>query len=338
MVISDCLPLGSGNVLASLGITALNDLNQNMQDLSSSMSGINTYANFDPTVLTVPANDALTEMNYWMLGQRNDLFDNTNALTYFKALANGSQYSTICSGNANYAADSIVPSTDSKSTGFVPCSKTNMVICSGGQTIGSKSGQNGCIDMTSCFESATTANVLSEWNARYLGCGIGADMQQIFDNWDQKRRGSNSIGIQKVSYDYSTNINSVIQGQLVTDLNNLKTTSATAVTNINAAALVYVDPDYGVTAGLNCRVLGEDIVVAKDTVCVSFFNSIFFLLLTVGLTSFAFLFALCCITCTGVRHYKQDQLKTRIASNNMNNMNTYDHTMVQLHGKGQSYP
>lgn len=52
--------------------------------------------------------------------------------------------------------------------------------------------------------------------------------------------------------------------------------------------------------------------MAKDTVCVSLFNSLYFLFVTVGITSFAFLFGICCITCTGVRHYKQDQTRQKI--------------------------
>jgi len=146
-------------------------------------------------------------------------------------------------------------------------------------------------------------------------------MAAIYNNWDQVRRGPFSttpkVGIERVYTDYNTNINSPVSTTLTTDLTNLATSCTTAINTINSSAAAYTDPTYGLVAGLNCRVMGEDIVVAKDTVCVSFFNSVFFLLVTIGTCSFAFLFALCCITCTGVRHYKNDQLKTRTINSTM---------------------
>lgn len=90
-------------------------------------------------------------------------------------------------------------------------------------------------------------------------------------------------------------------------------------------------------AGLNCRVLGEDIVNAKNTICVSLFNSIFFLLVTIGTTSFALLFALCCIVCTGVRHHNHDLVKARVLASNNTGNGSYDQTFVHLQDKKQ-YP
>lgn len=109
----------------------------------------------------------------------------------------------------------------------------------------------------------------------------------------------------------------------------MKTNAQTALDAITATADSLTNPTYGLVAGLNCKVLGEDIIIAKNTVCVSLFNSIFFLLVTVGTTSFAFLFGMCCITCSGVRHYKQDQTKQKIGDFG-DKTNSYDHTEVQL--------
>lgn len=107
----------------------------------------------------------------------------------------------------------------------------------------------------------------------------------------------------------------------------MKTSANSALTSVTSFADSLTNPTYGLVAGLNCKVLGEDIIIAKNTVCVSLFNSIFFLLVTVGTTSFAFLFGICCITCAGVRHFKQDQTKQRIGDVGDK---TYDQTAVQL--------
>ena len=61
---------------------------------------------------------------------------------------------------------------------------------------------------------------------------------------------------------------------------------------------------------MNCRLMGEDVVRMSNSICVSMFNALFFTFVTTGLISFALLFSLCCIVCTGVQHYK-DSIKRR---------------------------
>lgn len=269
------------------------------------------------------------------MGEQNDLFGDAASINYWKNLANGSQYNANCAGNSNYQQDSLVPSTNSLSTQYVACSKGTAKVCAANQDISSITG-NGCIDITSCFQNTNSANVFTQWNARYsCDTQLGTDMQAIYNNWDQMRRKDNNTGIQRVLADYENNVNNRINGSLNTDIGNLKTSCTTAVNSIQGSTSQYVDPQYGLVAGLNCQVMGEDIVVAKNTVCVSFFNSLFFLLVTMGTSSFALLFALCCITCTGVRHHKQDQTRMKIVGHNMTS--NPEQTMVSLQER-RHYP
>lgn len=65
------------------------------------------------------------------------------------------------------------------------------------------------------------------------------------------------------------------------------------------------DQTYGLFPGLNCRTIGEDLVLLKNTACVNIFNALYISLVTVGISSFALLLAMCCMVCAGVRQYKQ---------------------------------
>ena len=65
------------------------------------------------------------------------------------------------------------------------------------------------------------------------------------------------------------------------------------------------DPTYGVLAGLNCQIFGQDFLAFQNAICGSFYNSLYTLRLTFGIAAWGLLFALCCTVCSGVRHFKQ---------------------------------
>jgi len=72
-----------------------------------------------------------------------------------------------------------------------------------------------------------------------------------------------------------------------------------------------VDPKYGVIGGLNCKLFGEDFQTMIDTLCVNTFNSFYAHRLALGIGSWGLLFSLCCIVCSGVRHFKHgERMKT----------------------------
>lgn len=192
--------------------------------------------------------------------------------------------------------------------------------------------------MTSCFANYPSGaggqtSVITDITARYPTCATFAgNIGDLFLNWDNKRRDTGT-GIGKIQADYNANI-SPDMVSLKTEMDTVKTNFDSAFDNLNNTIEEVVNPDYGLMAGLKCRVLGDDIITAKNTVCVSLFNSIFFLLVTMGTTSFALLFGLCCIVCTGVRHYKQDLIKARVLAVNTD---PYEQTFVHLNDK-KNYP
>lgn len=148
-IVSVCLPGGDGQILDSLGIPQLEDLNSNLGGISSVMNEFNSYLSFDTTALVTSATEVSDQIETFVTGKKNDIFNNPDALSYFTNLASGNQYSHVCS-NTNYSSDSLVPSTDPDSTSIVACSKSNTVKCSSASD-NFFNLASGCIDLTSCF-------------------------------------------------------------------------------------------------------------------------------------------------------------------------------------------
>lgn len=91
-----------------------------------------------------------------------------------------------------------------------------------------------------------------------------------------------------------------------------------------------VDPQYGLLAGFNCVIFGEDFNRAIEAICVKFFNTTYLARLTLGISAFGILFAMCCSVCTGVRHYKHSLRLTKLDSFDGGNQES---TMANLNQK-----
>lgn len=89
---------------------------------------------------------------------------------------------------------------------------------------------------------------------------------------------------------------------------NVQTLFGSVNTNLQTISASVLTPTTGVIDGIDCRLLYQDLVNVKDSLCISSFNSAFFTLVTVGIMSFSLLFALCCIVCVSVRHHQQSLL------------------------------
>ena len=95
----------------------------------------------------------------------------------------------------------------------------------------------------------------------------------------------------------------------------LSTTFTNAVNTMAAVAQNVTDGKYGLVAGLNCRLIGEDFTTFTDTFCQSFFTVGYFARLAMGCASFGILFSICCGACTGVRFYKHSIRKLNSIDN-----------------------
>lgn len=75
------------------------------------------YRTYDVTVLTGNVTDLQTKITDFRDANINDITYEPGTLTYFKELANRTRYATNCVGDAEYDADSIVPSFGTTSLG-----------------------------------------------------------------------------------------------------------------------------------------------------------------------------------------------------------------------------
>ena len=87
---------------------------------------------------------------------------------------------------------------------------------------------------------------------------------------------------------------------------NVKTLFTEVYNNLTQtnSLLSIFDPTVGVFTGLDCRLLSENGVNMKESLCITSYNRVYYTLVTVGLLAFALFLALCCIVCFNVRHYK----------------------------------
>ena len=93
------------------------------------------------------------------------------------------------------------------------------------------------------------------------------------------------------------------------------------------------DPEYGMIAGLNCLLFGEDFQMIIDTMCVRLFNVFYMLRFTLGIAGFGILFTMCCSVCSGVRHFKHAAQKGLLVPKNSDGPQVQDETMAQLNMK-----
>jgi hypothetical protein len=87
------------------------------------------------------------------------------------------------------------------------------------------------------------------------------------------------------------------------------------ISNLETMLHSVFDTPYGMIAGLNCLLLGEDINLISSTACTKLFTTFYFLRLTLGIAAFGILFTMCCSVCSGVRSYKHSMRRGSILPN-----------------------
>lgn len=239
--------------------------------------------------------------------------DNDNLNILIK-LSDKNQYSGCT--DAEFLLDSWVPTTSGQT--YVPC------LISGGAAITSancgtfSTGATctGCMDTFSLFDTTntTSAQVQTALTGRYTNIGdcgtFGTDMGNTWENYYVVKE----TALTAVLTRYGTADTSV--DAVITDLGTNIPNTFTSVTNqLNTIAPTITDPTYGLIVGLNCLLIGEDLVRVTKVLCTEAFNSFYFLRLILGISSFGILFAMCCSVCAGVRHFKHSETIGKIKLN-----------------------
>ena len=325
--IAPCLKGGNGDLITAVAPSSAATL----KNLSSTLTSSNSF-NADQKIADI--NTALstiqTQIDNFNKGYTPDITD-TSALAALVGISDPANFNTGgCTGAIG--ADSWPVSNGNSS--FTPCKISGTVRLSSDAACNSRANImaaattcKGCMDTTSIFNAYYTAvargSLVTDLNTRYSnGCpSFTTAFGNIWDNYY-----FNKIpAFTAISARWTTASTSV--GTIITDLGSVNTTISSVMTSLSTAVDGITNPTFGLIAGLNCLLIGEDINLVVSTLCVSNFNTLYITRLVMGISSFGILFALCCIVCSGVRHYKHSERKDKISPNFMDGkLNSFEDT------------
>lgn len=167
------------------------------------------------------------------------------------------------------------------------------------------SGCIGCMDSYLIFAGNTSrTDVLVSLNLRYPSCGatstdFNPELGNVWENFYFVKE--NEIGPVHTRSNSTDELIESVKVQ-VDDVGNLFDSTLQKLENEFASI---VDPKYGIIAGFNCRVIGEDIQLFFNYFCYDTIVMSFFLQVAFGVIGYLILFIACCSVCLGVRHNRK---------------------------------
>jgi hypothetical protein len=309
------MPYGDGNIVNQVAGSAANGIN----NLTSLIDSLNKFNNATlQGVIQGNLTYFTNQVNAYANGDISDLdTSNNNILAGFSDPGN-SAINALCTG----FTDSWVPSNNQDATLptaiFCKSASTNQAGRTACASPLSGASCNGCMDTTQILTQYTAAGqVTSDIQAKYgPTCAFRTHLANAWTNYFSQK-------YSKIGYPASLSIPSPgtsLRSRIVTATPKIiNTADATSIfsaitsfgTQVNNAKTSLstiqnlTDPNYGMLAGLNCKLFGEDFVTFQNVICGSFYNNVYLIRLTFGICAWGILFALCCSVCSGVRHYKQ---------------------------------
>lgn len=271
------MPGENGKLIDAVAPTAATTLNQ----LSYSVS---QTANFDVADKTSTLTDALADIgkiiNDFNNGATPDISDAAQ-LQKIIAVSQSANHPTC----TNLPSDSWAVSSDETTQPYATCTLSGThtyatnTECSLANIQGRTGSCLGCLDTTKILNALVSdANMqaVGDWktilDARYTAAGCTTFNTYFGNVWDNyyfvKVKIVTDIKVRWTTAD--TNI-----GTIISSLSNLQTDMNNAITNLQGLVDSVTNADFGLIAGLNCRLIGEDIMLIVNSVCVSNFNTIY---------------------------------------------------------------
>ena len=314
------MPFGNGRIIDSVASgSAMNSLN----NLTSIIS---TMGSFNNTQLKADLGGNLTTfmntVGTWCRGEVTDL-DSTN-YAILQNIANPFSADWVTC-NAPFTTDSWVPSNNQNASyNPIACQVSNgnvgdTTTCTATLTNGVGTC-GGCMDTTKLSTMITTGNILTQLNTRYgATCTFNAKMNNIWANFYDLRNtalgptasAGVGSGVLRRASDVEAEIISTSAGGVFFTIDALSAKFISINTAMTAISTL-TDPTTGLVAGLNCALFGEDFIRLKDVLCSSMYTNMYTMRLALGISCYGVLFAMCCIVCTGVRHYKHNERKGKV--------------------------
>jgi len=264
------MPFGDGNIIKSIASGNSLDALNNLTSVITTMGSFNNsqiqgwiLGNLTTFVNTVSS---------WCKGQIVDIDPSNSNYNTLVNLANPS-YSSWSSCNSPFSTDSWVPSNSpntSVST-YISCKATSgnkgdTTTCTSALANNGSNTCGGCMDSTMLETIITPANIQAQLNSRYgSSCGFNTPMKNVWTNYyDVKNTklgpsattGGSSSVLARTLYAQTTITNNANNSQGVFEaLNIMDTLFNNIKTSLNSIQTL-TDPNYGLLAGLNCKVFG----------------------------------------------------------------------------------
>ena len=344
-IISTCLAGGSGDIIAVVGGPAVGTTINGLKDSVSKTNSFNTSTSLG--LITTNLNTITDTIKDFQYGRIMDIAD-TNALATLSGISSQS-------GCAALATDSFVPSMNTFTSTFTlpftpqafPCSVggiINSTTCTQVNFEMNPSPCHGCIDFSDVYNAwytspspngtATLANAAA-WKTkldnRYGSATpcIGTwstTFGNVWQNYYKIKTDSYSPILNRwKAVSDGTNPTSDIT-QVTNAFNTINGTMSSVITTLSGSLDSITNAKYGLIAGLNCQIIGEDLNLVIASICISNFNTFYITRLLMGIAAFGILFAMCCIVCSGVRHFKHSERKDRVSPNFNGEKNSFEHT------------
>lgn len=327
-ILSTCLVGGSGDIMSAVGGASISGT---LNNLTNAINQTNSY---NTTNLTNMINTANTNITGTITAVKDGVIldvSDTDSATTLSNIASMNTYGGCQS------TDSYPPSMTNTST--IGCSVSGGATikptsATGGtctwanfnQGIGSTTAAcKGCID-TSLLMNAYYSDIVTAtgWNAvlntKYGPCSWNNDFGNVWNNYY-------SIKIQKIqAIDARWGVANASLATVLSDITGLTTQINDVKTNLINTFQPILDPKYGLIAGLNCKIIGEDLQLMISSICVSNFNTLYITRLLMGIAAFGILAAMWCIVCSGVRHFKHSERKDKVSPNFFGDKASFENT------------
>jgi hypothetical protein len=148
-----------------------------------------------------------------------------------------------------------------------------------------------------------TASLVDDLAIRYgPECSFNPELQNIWSNYYVVKANALGPDVQGTPSPSGVLPRTVTAKDKVDDLISivdpaLASTFASILQGLDSIKTL-VDPKYGLIAGLNCRIIGEDFQRTQQSLCGSLYTNLYATRLALGIASYAILLALCLFSCT----------------------------------------
>lgn len=318
-----CIADGNGDLISKVADASAT------QGLTNLTNVIDSLGSFSPDSYVTDLSGNLTEVvntiRKYAKGQIPDVSGTNYAI--LQKVADRSQWPT-CTSDADFMLDSWVPSNSQDSAySTIGCQVSsgnvgNELTCPGPTRVAAGNANcKGCMDTTMISTVyATNTTLYSDLLARYTCTQFPEQIDNLYQHYYSVKNAA--LGPTVTTAGVGTVMGRTLDAQAVIvdnttyagvykNLYAIQSLFTDIKTNLNSIAAL-TDPTYGMLAGLNCKLFGEDFSTLYKVTCGSFYKNVYLLRLTIGIACWGILFAMCCIVCTGVRHYKHSEREKKV--------------------------